>query len=93
MIVNELLTNSLKYAFPNGKKGSIKLSLENLDKDNLSLKISDNGIGKSLDTKANGTGFGTQLVDLLTRQIDGKLEQEVKNGTVISINFKRQKAA
>lgn len=93
LIVNELLTNSLKYAFPNGKKGSIKLSLENLDKDNLSLKISDNGIGKSLDTKAKGTGFGTQLVDLLTRQINGKLEQDVKNGTVISINFKRQKAA
>lgn len=93
LIVNELMTNSLKYAFPNGKKGSIKLSLENLDKDNLSLKISDNGIGKSLNTKAKGTGFGTQLVDLLTRQIDGKLIQEVNNGTIISINFKRQMAA
>ena len=93
LIVNELLTNSLKYAFPNGEKGNIKLSLENLDKDNLSLKISDNGIGKSLNTKAKGTGFGTQLVDLLTRQIDGKLEQEVSNGTMICISFKRQMAA
>ncbi|GGD46888.1 hypothetical protein GCM10011514_08630 [Emticicia aquatilis] len=93
LIVNELLTNSLKYAFPNGKKGTIKLSLENIDKDNLSLKISDNGIGKSLDTKAKGTGFGTQLVDLLTRQIDGKLVQEINDGTMISINFKRQIAA
>lgn len=93
LIVNELLTNSLKYAFPAGKKGEIKLSLESVDKDNLSLKISDNGIGKSLNTKAKGTGFGTQLVDLLTRQIDGKLVQEVNNGTIISINFKRQMAA
>ncbi|MCP9764680.1 tetratricopeptide repeat-containing sensor histidine kinase [Lacihabitans soyangensis] len=93
LIVNELLTNSLKYAFPNGKKGTIKLSLENIDKDNLTLKISDNGIGKSLDTKAKGTGFGTQLVDLLTRQIGGKLTQEVQEGTIISINFKRQLAA
>lgn len=93
LIVNELLTNSLKYAFPNGEKGNIKLSLENLDKDNLSLKISDNGIGKSLNTKAHGTGFGTQLVDLLTRQIEGKLIQEIHNGTIISINFKRQIAA
>lgn len=93
LIVNELLTNSLKYAFPNGKKGTIKLSLENIDKDNLTLKISDNGIGKSLDTKAKGTGFGTQLVDLLTRQIGGKLTQEVQEGTIISINFKRQMAA
>ncbi len=71
----------------------IKLSLENIDNDNLSLKISDNGIGKSLNTQAKGTGFGTQLVDLLTRQIDGKLVQEVGNGTLISINFKRQTAA
>lgn len=93
LIVNELLTNSLKYAFPNGKKGTIKLSLENIDKDNLSLKISDNGIGKSLDTKVKGTGFGTQLVDLLTRQIGGKLTQEVREGTIISIDFKRQMAA
>jgi two-component sensor histidine kinase len=93
LIVNELLTNSLKYAFPNRKKGNIKLSLENLDKDNLSLKISDNGIGKSLNTQAKGTGFGTQLVDLLTRQIGGKLVQEVNDGTMISINFKRQLAA
>lgn len=93
LIVNELLTNSLKYAFPNGKKGTIKLSLENIDKDNLTLKISDNGIGKSLDTKAKGTGFGTQLVDLLTRQIGGKLTQEVREGTIISIDFKRQLAA
>ena len=93
LIVNELLTNSLKYAFPNGEKGKIKLSLENVDKDNLSLKISDNGIGKSINAQAKGTGFGTQLVDLLTKQIDGKLLQEVHNGTIISINFKRQMAA
>jgi two-component sensor histidine kinase len=93
LIVNELLTNSLKYAFPDGKNGNIKLSLENIDKEHLSLKISDNGIGKTLNNKAKGTGFGTQLVDLLTRQIDGKLVQEIHNGTMISINFKRIMAA
>jgi two-component sensor histidine kinase len=90
LIVNELLTNSLKYAFPNGEKGHIKLSLESLDEDNFSLNISDNGIGKILNTPAKGTGFGTQLVDLLTRQIGGKLVQRIQNGTMISINFKRQ---
>lgn len=93
LIVNELLTNSLKYAFPNGKKGKIKLSLENLDKDNLSLKISDNGVGKNLSLPAKGTGFGSQLVSLLTRQIEGKLEETNDSGMMISINFKRQKVA
>jgi two-component system, sensor histidine kinase PdtaS len=93
LIVNELLTNSLKYAFPVGTKGIIKLSLESLENGDFNLKVSDNGIGKILNAKAKGTGFGTQLVDLLTRQIDGKLVQEVSNGTMISINFKRQMAA
>ncbi|MES2797860.1 MAG: histidine kinase dimerization/phosphoacceptor domain -containing protein [Bacteroidota bacterium] len=93
LIVNELLTNSLKYAFPKGEKGNIKLSLENVDKENFTLKISDNGVGKILNSLPKGTGFGTQLVDLLTRQIDGKLVEQNENGTVISINFKRQNAA
>jgi two-component system, sensor histidine kinase PdtaS len=93
LIVNELLTNSLKYAFPDGKKGEIKLSLENVDSNIYSLKISDNGIGKIPNSQAKGTGFGTQLVSLLTRQIDGKLEEKNENGMVISINFKLQKAA
>ena len=93
LIVNELLTNSLKYAFPTGKKGIIKLSLESLADGNLNLKVSDNGVGKTLNSIPKGTGFGTQLVDLLTRQIDGKLVQEIHNGTMISINFKRIMAA
>jgi two-component sensor histidine kinase len=93
LIVNELFTNSLKYAFPVGTKGIIKLSLKSLENGDFNLKVSDNGVGKILNAKAKGTGFGTQLVDLLTRQIDGKLVQEVHNGTMISINFKRLMAA
>lgn len=54
------------------------------------LKISDNGLGKAVDEKAKGTGFGSQLVDLLTRQIELKLMQDISKGTLILINFKRQ---
>ena len=93
LIVNELLTNSLKYAFPNGNKGEIKLSLASVSNENLCLKISDNGIGKNADMPAKGTGFGTQLVDLLTRQIEGKLDEVVNDGTIITITFKKQIAA
>ncbi|MEO7766063.1 MAG: sensor histidine kinase, partial [Ferruginibacter sp.] len=93
LIVNELMTNSLKYAFPNGEKGTIKVSLENIDNENLCLAISDNGIGKILHIQPKGTGFGTQLVDLLTRQIEGTLTQQVNDGTLISIDFKRAKAS
>jgi len=89
LIVNELLTNSLKYAFPKYIKGSIDLSLVQIDEENYQLIFSDNGIGKPLNEKAIGTGFGTQLVDLLTHQIDGILTLNVSNGTKILIDFKR----
>jgi two-component sensor histidine kinase len=95
LIVNELLTNSLKYAFEKNGLGKVSLSLIEKENNYLELIISDNGIGKDLDlnAKAQGTGFGTQLVALLTKQLDGTIRQEVKNGTVISIAFKRAKAA
>ncbi len=93
LIVNELMTNSLKYAFPKGEKGEIELSLKSVDKVNFTLQISDNGVGKHLNSQAKGTGFGTQLVTLLTRQIEGTLLEENNNGTMILINFKRQNAA
>jgi two-component sensor histidine kinase len=93
LIVNELLTNSLKYAFTKGQLGTVKLSLVDKGQDMLQLKIADNGIGKSLINKPQGSGFGTQLVDLLTKQLDGTIHQEINNGTIISIDFKRAKAA
>ena len=89
LIVNELLTNSLKYAFPKGQLGKISISLEEISKGILQLCIADNGIGKVINAKAKGTGFGTQLVELLTRQIEGTLQQEVNNGTRISVVFRR----
>ncbi len=91
--MNKLFTNALKNAFPTGKSGIIKLSLENLLDRNLNLIVSDNGIGKMLNVTPKGTGFGTQLVDLHTKQIGGKLVQKIHKGTFISINFKRQISA
>lgn len=93
LIVNELLTNALKYAFPEGQAGTIKLSLESVDAATLQLRIADNGVGKEIGKAAQGTGFGTQLVNLLTRQLEGTMTQEVHNGTIISFQFKKTKAA
>lgn len=93
LIVNELLSNALKYAFPKGQTGRVQLTLEAIGNDMLRLCIADNGIGKSLNGKAQGSGFGTQLVELLTRQLEGTLFQEVDNGTTISVQFKRVRVA
>jgi two-component sensor histidine kinase len=96
LITNELLTNSLKYAFENKEHGEIKISLTEDKKGqntegSLLLKISDDGIGKPLNEQAKGTGFGTQLIDLLTKQLDGQLSYDVSNGTVVSLYFKKVK--
>lgn len=93
LIVNELLTNALKYAFPNGEKGKIEISLHRPNSETLTLKVVDNGIGKTEETPAKGTGFGTQLVKLLTQQLNGKMQEDNNNGTSIIFQFKLNKAA
>jgi two-component sensor histidine kinase len=92
LIVNELLTNALKYAFPNGESGVITISLAKKE-DQLVLQFSDNGIGKVAQSTPKGTGFGTQLIQLLTRQLNGTLSETHGNGTSLFFNFKNFKIA
>ena len=91
LIVNELLTNTLKYAFPNNQHGSVRIKLEKQTGGILHLEVSDNGIGKSGVT--HGTGFGGQLISLLTRQLNGSMKEEIKNGTSVFFDFKLEKVA
>jgi two-component sensor histidine kinase len=85
LIVNELLTNSIKYAFPNQQEGTIRINLEKRPGNILHLEVSDNGIGKSGITQ--GTGFGSQLISLLTRQLNGFMKEETLNGTHTYFDF------
>lgn len=93
LIVNELLTNSLKYAFPEGTKGKIKISLAKPDTKTLTLNVTDNGVGKTIGLPAKGTGFGSQLVQLLTQQLNGSMQEQTQNGTSVSFVFNLDKAA
>ena len=91
LIVNELITNTLKYAFPQGSNGKVLIKLEKSKDGALHLEVSDNGVGKS--GKITGTGFGGQLVSLLTRQLGGSMREETKNGTSVFFDFKMDKVA
>ena len=91
LIVNELLTNTLKYAFPSGQHGNVQIKLRRQADGILHLEVSDDGVGKSGITQ--GTGFGGQLVALLTQQLGGSMREEVKIGTSIYFEFKPTKAA
>lgn len=93
LIVNELLTNALKYAFPKDNKGEIKISLTKSNPETLDLEVVDNGIGKTIGAGPKGTGFGSQLIKLLTQQLNGQMEEKHDNGTSISFKFKLKSAA
>lgn len=77
LIANELITNSLKYAFPNGNQGIIKVKLKE-ENDQYHFSIRDNGIGKT-ETIRKGA-FGSKLVKMLVKQIKGELSEGNENG-------------
>ena len=92
LIVNELISNSLKYAFPEKRKGSIHVALHQKN-ELLLLEVKDDGIGMRKKNKIEGTGFGTHLVNLLVKQLDGKMILLTDLGTSICIEFHTSKAA
>jgi hypothetical protein len=88
LIVNEIVSNSLKYAFPHNNGGRIEISLLNLESGKHSLTILDNGIGlpQGFDLQKVPT-LGMQLIVDLVKQIDGILAVESSQGTVFKIIF------
>ncbi|MBQ4914761.1 tetratricopeptide repeat protein [Maribacter sp. MMG018] len=92
LIVNELVTNSLKYAFPDNGKGNIVLSLVK-NNDMLVLVVRDDGVGILNENLKKGTGFGTHLVNLLVKQLDGKMVLLTDHGRSVQIEFQHIKAA
>jgi len=91
LIINELITNCLKHAFPDDNKGTINIDLMK-DGSYYKLNISDDGAGfpDNIDYK-NTKSLGLQLVNNLVNQIDGKLELDGNNGTTFKIVFKELK--
>ncbi len=89
LILNELLTNSLKHAFPDNRDGKLKVSLKEEDS-NLELIISDNGVGLPADFDLKKTNsLGLELVDSLIEQHRGKLSINTKDNTEFKITIKK----
>jgi len=79
LIVNELVTNALKYAFPEGKMGEIRIRLNRDEKSKIYLTVSDNGVGAApgFDLKRDGR-LGLRLIDSLAH---GKLQAQIEFNT------------
>ena len=87
LIVNEVLSNSFKYAFPNKLSGEIKILFKETS-EGYEMIVSDNGIGISKDIDvSNSNSLGLELIHSLVDQLDGEVEVLLENGTAYRIAF------
>jgi two-component sensor histidine kinase len=89
LIINELISNSLKHSFPENMEGEIKVALHRNDKTEVKLTVSDNGIGMPEDMDFRNTdSLGLTLVIALVKQLKGEIELLREKGTEFVITFK-----
>ncbi|MEO8098269.1 MAG: histidine kinase dimerization/phosphoacceptor domain -containing protein [Acidobacteriota bacterium] len=90
LIVNELVTNVFKYAYPNATTGEIMITVDPMVDNKISLTISDHGIGMpdGLDWQ-HSQSVGMQILRVLTRQLDGTLVLDTRNGVSFNLQFQR----
>jgi two-component sensor histidine kinase len=88
LIINELVSNALKYAFPNDRSGEIKILFSQSDIQQYRLTVADSGIGipENLNFQQSPS-LGLQLVCALARKLRGTIELDRTNGTAFSITF------
>ena len=85
LVINELITNALKYAFVDTKEGEIKVHLKRYGSSAFVLLIGDNGLG--LDRNNIKEGLGSKLVNLFVKQLGGTIRRLAKKGTYFELKF------
>jgi len=88
LIINELVSNSLKYAFPDGKRGEVRIDFHRTAGREVQLSVSDNGVGipEGLDPSSTES-MGLKLIRILAEQIGGRLELDRAGGTSFRLTF------
>lgn len=91
LLVNELVSNALKHAFPGGRKGTVRIGLRRETDGTLKLRVADDGVGfpKALDFR-HTESFGLQIVALLIEQIERTIALEGNDGTAFAVAFREQ---
>ena len=94
LIVNEIITNSLKHAFPEDANGEVKVDFRSVGDDTYQLTISDNGVGFPEDFDFRGSSsLGLQLVTVMTDMLGGTIELNRENGSAFTITFREYREA
>jgi PAS domain S-box-containing protein len=91
LLINELLVNTIKHAFPADTEGKINVSLQHVDDNTARLVVKDNGVGIPgwIDIKAPDS-LGLRLVNSLVAQLDGEISLECHKGTEFCIVFSKE---
>jgi two-component sensor histidine kinase len=93
LIINELISNSLKHAFPAGEKGEIEIYISSESEDMIQLLVQDNGIGipEGIDFRKTDS-LGLHIVNILVEnQLHGEITMNKNNGTKFRIRFRGMK--
>ena len=85
LIINEMISNSLKYAFEDREKGTITVKLIPTSPSTNELYIADNGTGYTSEKVT--TGLGSKLIQSFTRQLNGTVEKISGSGTTFKLTF------
>ena len=89
LIVNELVSNALKHAFPENRRGVVDIVLRTLPGERMQIQVTDDGIGLSRKPdEAARQSLGLRLIDTLVRQLDGSLSIETNPGTRFTLVLK-----
>jgi chemotaxis protein methyltransferase CheR len=90
LIVNELVTNAVKYAFPSETRGTVLVTLKRIPGE-LRLTVADDG--KGVDPRRADSGIGSRLVEIFARQLGGQVERESGNkGTIVCLTLPSREA-
>jgi PAS domain S-box-containing protein len=89
LIINELVSNALKHAFPKGRQGELTIQLVRGDTNHITLTVSDNGTGfpEHVDFRKSPS-LGLGLINSLVEQLHGTIELDRREGTTFTIIFK-----
>jgi len=88
IMVNELITNVLKYAFPDDRPGKVTIDFRQLPDNHYQLMVKDDGVGLPAELDIENTeSLGLKLVKMLTKQLEGELQVQSQKGTLFKITF------
>jgi PAS domain S-box-containing protein len=88
LLINEVISNSLKHGFPDGRTGSIRVRLAREDFGRVTMSIADDGVGYTQETRpGESKSLGLKLIASLSEQLDGTVTVDSSNGVQLCMSF------